>query len=131
MKDLASLGVIVALAAIAIVALTLAAEVGDDVVEVALLILGGSAGLIGFIAGLIILLARLDLTNKEHAFGLPAGTVRGTIALILIVLFGIVSMVLYFDVASTDDVADEVSQAVKNLEPTQEAGSADAADKKR
>ena len=43
----------------------------------------------------------LNLSNQNEALGLPSGTVRAVIALMLLVIFAIVAIFLYSDVSSS------------------------------
>jgi hypothetical protein len=51
--------------------------------------------LFGALALISTLFARLDLSDSTQAFGLPEGSIRAAIALSLIVLFSIISIMLY------------------------------------
>jgi len=65
--------------------------------------------LLGAMALVSTLFARLDLANAGEAMGLPAGSIRAFIALALIVLFALISVMLYQCVSQTyriDDLTD-------------------------
>lgn len=61
-----------------------------------LLIAGTGALLVG-LAALVLVLAQLGLTGWRHPLGLPDGSIRAVIALLLIVLFFITAVFLYVD----------------------------------
>jgi hypothetical protein len=51
----------------------------------------------------VVVYARLGLANKQTALGLPEGSVRAVIALLLILLFFIAAIFLYADTSRTDE----------------------------
>ena len=84
------------------------------------------------IAGVIVLLlvlglltfvfTILKLSNREEALGLPSGSVRAVIALMLLVIFSIVAIFLYSDISSNSKLqtitlpADKVAEFKKNFD---------------
>ena len=60
-----------------------------------ILVLGGTLTLLGMLGFTAMAFAALGLTDKEKALALPEGSVRALIALLLIVLFSILSILLY------------------------------------
>lgn len=62
------------------------------------LLVTGTVALLLSIATLVIVFARLSLTSWRSALGLPEGSIRAVIALLLIVLFFITAVFLYADV---------------------------------
>jgi len=95
--------------------------------------------LFGALALISTLFARLDLSDSTQAFGLPEGSIRAAIALSLIVLFSIISIMLYQTLNKpyviSDLTDDERATLVKDPairvlavlpQPCRPAGSADA-----
>lgn len=64
-------------------------------IHLTMLLVGGLAVLIVFLAWLVITFWYLDLTNTNFARGLPEGTVRALIALSLIIVFVMGSLFLF------------------------------------
>jgi len=88
----------------------------------ALVLVSAAVVLILVVASLTVILKRLRLDNGKEAMGLPAGSVRAVIALLLIMLFFISAMFL-FDATqhrTVDDPAD--LRTVQGLTATQYSG---------
>jgi hypothetical protein len=72
----------------------------------------GVIALIIALAGLILLLNLLGLSDKRAALGMPEGSVRAVIALMLILLFSIMAVFLYSSIRFTN--AQFLAQAADN-----------------
>ena len=59
------------------------------------LLVSGAVALLLSLAVLVVVLRHLDLADKRYALGLPEGSIRAVIALLLILLFFISSVFLY------------------------------------
>jgi hypothetical protein len=64
-------------------------------VALPLLLLVGVGSLLILITGITAVLDRYGLTDREHAFGLPDGTMQAIIAISLVLIFVIASLYLY------------------------------------
>lgn len=62
-----------------------------------LVIIFGTTTLISFLTVATVMFFRLRLTDKDEALGLPQGSVRALIALILIIIFAIMVIFMYAD----------------------------------
>ncbi|MWV50577.1 hypothetical protein GRS96_14990 [Rathayibacter sp. VKM Ac-2803] len=69
---------------------------GVFLAEIALpiLVIASAMVLILALASAAIIFSRLDLANRNHAMGLPEGSIRAIIALLLLVIFAVVSVFL-------------------------------------
>lgn len=69
----------------------------EEVPEVmlTLILITGVAGLVACLSVVSVILSSLNLSNPKQALGLPKGSVRAMIALILIIIFAILSLHLY------------------------------------
>lgn len=65
-----------------------------------LIAIGGVVVLVLLLTAVTTMYSILDLTNKDQAMGLPEGSIRAVIALSLIVLFAILSIFLYQNIAT-------------------------------
>lgn len=74
---------------------------GEENSEIALpiVIIAGVISLLVVLGLLTFQFSVLNLTNKDEALGLPSGSVRAVIALMLLVIFAIVAIFIYRDVA--------------------------------
>ena len=89
------------------------------------ILLGGIIALIAALGGLVILLSAFDLTDKRAALGMPEGSIRAVIALMLILLFTIMGIYIYaslrfteeafLSLAATNDQAAETLRASEDL----------------
>jgi len=71
--------------------------------------------LLGALSLVSTLFARLDLADRREPLGLPAGSIRAFIALALVVLFALISVMLYESMGETyriDDLTDAERQAL-------------------
>jgi hypothetical protein len=66
-----------------------------------LIVIAGVVGLLASLAIVTVVTNFLDLSNPKEALGLPKGSVRALIALSLIVIFSIMSLYLYGQLAGT------------------------------
>jgi len=66
-----------------------------------LIVIAGVVGLLASLAVVTVITNFLDLSNPKEALGLPKGSVRALIALSLIVIFSIMSLYLYGQLAGT------------------------------
>ena len=75
----------------------------SEITEIALpiVIIAGLVVLLLVLGLLAFVFSVLKLSNPNEALGLPSGTVRAVIALMLLVIFAIVAIFLYSDVASS------------------------------
>lgn len=64
-----------------------------------ILLIVGTISLLLALSAVVVIYARLDLTRWQSALGLPEGSIRAVIALLLIVLFFITAVFLYADVS--------------------------------
>lgn len=88
------------------------------------------------LGALAIILSRLRLTDRNEALGLPAGTIRAVLALLLIVLFVVTSIFLFGQLrgaATSSELLQNVTRAElsgipldQQLERMQVGGTADA-----
>lgn len=92
-------GVVALVAALAVIfyLLTLLVPAGDG--SLPLVAIGGVVVLILMLTAVAMIFSILELTNKDQAMGLPEGSIRAVIALSLIVLFAILSVFLYQNLA--------------------------------
>jgi hypothetical protein len=105
----------IAIAAFLALAATLAALLfvedivasGDLFIRLPILIVLGSLAFLTGVTFIVVVFARLDLDNSEHALGLPEGSVRALIALILIVIFFIFANSVFGTIQGQDDIAYE------------------------
>jgi hypothetical protein len=79
----------------------LAAGGGGAEINLPLIIIGGVILLLTALGLLTHGFSIIDLTNRDEALGLPSGSVRAVIALMLLVIFAIVAIFMYNDVASS------------------------------
>lgn len=86
------------------------------------LLLVGVVALMCAIAVTTIVFGRLELTNWREPLGLPAGSVRAIIALMLIVMFFITALFLYADLGTTqpDRTLRGMSQAFLDSLPKED-----------
>ena len=87
-----------------------------------IMLITGTVALLLTVAALVIIFARLDLTRWENPLGLPDGSVRAVIALLLILLFFITAVFLYADVGrnGADRVLTGISQVRFDAIPTEQ-----------
>jgi hypothetical protein len=64
--------------------------------------LGGVIALIAALGGLVVLLSAFDLTDKRAALGMPEGSIRAVIALMLILLFSIMGIYIFATIRFSD-----------------------------
>lgn len=64
-----------------------------------ILLIVGTISLLLAVSAVVVIYARLDLTVWRSALGLPEGSIRAIIALLLIILFFITAVFLYADVS--------------------------------
>ena len=90
----------------------------EDAVKLPLLVIAGLVSLIALLAVMAIAFKTVRLADQSQALGLPDGTVRAVIALSLILIFAVVTVYLFSDLSSTDDVGStSVSAAVTTSSP--------------
>jgi hypothetical protein len=65
-----------------------------------LLIVGGAVIFLLVLGVLVLIFTRLGLTNPAFALGLPDGSIRAVIALILILVFFVIALYIYISVAN-------------------------------
>jgi hypothetical protein len=65
-----------------------------------LLIVGGAVVFLLVLSVVVLIFRRLGLTNPSFALGLPEGSIRAVIALILILVFFVVALYIYISVAN-------------------------------
>lgn len=70
--------------------------------------------LLGALALVSTMFARLDMGNREEPLGLPAGSIRSVIALALIVLFALMSVMLFHTLSRSTQTLEGLSRAAKN-----------------
>lgn len=70
--------------------------------------------LLGALALVSTMFARLHMGNREEPLGLPAGSIRSVIALALIVLFALMSVMLFHTLSRSTQTLEGLSQAAKN-----------------
>lgn len=87
---------------------------GLPVVGLPILAIFGIMILFGALALVATLFARLGLSDKREALALPEGSIRAAIALALIVLFAIISIMLY-QTLSKPYVIGDLGEEQKNL----------------
>ena len=86
---------------------------GEPQVGLPVLAIFGIMILLGAFALMTSLFSGLGLASRTEALGLPAGSIRAAIALALIVLFALISVMLFQSLSSTRTL-DDVSQADKD-----------------
>jgi hypothetical protein len=64
--------------------------------------LGGVIALIAALGGLVVLLSAFDLTDKRAALGMPEGSIRAVIALMLILPFSIMGIYIFATIRFSD-----------------------------
>lgn len=94
---------------IAIGATVALGEIESQTTELSVVILAGVIELIVVLALVAILLDWFKLSNTSYAFALPPGSVRATIALLLILLFAILALFLFTQISAVADDESKVS----------------------
>jgi hypothetical protein len=93
-------------------------EISAPEITLTVLLVIGVVVLLVTLAALVSLLAAHDLADKNQALGLPEGTVRAVVALVLLLVFSILSIFLYGDIAhGRTELAQGVSQAIVEALP--------------
>jgi hypothetical protein len=94
------------------------------------MLIAATVSLLLAVATIVIIFGRLNLTSYRAALGLPAGSVRAIIALLLILLFFITAVFLYADVGrdGSDRALVGISQTRFDAIPTADIRSATARD---
>jgi hypothetical protein len=81
--------------------------------------LGGVIALIAALGGLVVLLSAFDLTDKRAALGMPEGSIRAVIALMLILPFSIMGIYIFATIRFSDanvlNLANTNEQAAEAL----------------
>lgn len=116
------------LAAIAMVPVSraLMARTGSERPEEALptLLIAGVVALLVALAGLIVLLTAAGLEDRRAALGMPEGSIRAVIALMLILLFSIMAIFLYASIRFTAPdafaAADDSASAASALKASED-----------
>lgn len=72
----------------------------DSEIALPIVIIAGVTVLLLVLGLLTFVFSILKLSNKDEALGLPSGSVRAVIALMLLVIFAIVAIFLYSDISS-------------------------------
>lgn len=70
--------------------------------------------LLGALALVSTMFARLEMGNRDEPLGLPAGSIRSVIALALIVLFALMSVMLFHTLSRSTQTLEGLSLAAKN-----------------
>lgn len=70
--------------------------------------------LLGALALVSTMFARLQMGNRDQPLGLPAGSIRSVIALALIVLFALMSVMLFHTLSRSTQTLEGLSLAAKN-----------------
>jgi len=83
---------------------------GGDALNLPLIIITGVVFLLIVLGLLTFVFSLLGLANEGEALGLPSGSVRAVIALMLLVIFAIVAIFLYSDIAASGRV-----QTIRNV----------------
>src|SRR6478672_10684003 len=73
---------------------------GGDEINLPLVIITGVVFLLIVLGLLTFVFSLLGLANAQEALGLPSGSVRAVIALMLVIVFAIVAIFLYSDVST-------------------------------
>jgi hypothetical protein len=92
-------------------------------IAIALVVILGALVLVLCVACLSIVLKRLNLTDVRYAMGLPEGSIRAVLALLLVLLFGVVSVFLVGSAdrsGSAGRTIDNISQAQADAIPVAE-----------
>lgn len=110
---------------LSIVTLVVALHVADDSFTLsaglAALLIGGSITFILMLAGTVSGFQYLNLTNPKAPLGLPEGSVQAIIALTLILLFFIMAVFLYGDLAHPEGEVLLTKEQLAKLEPEEMA----------
>ncbi len=77
----------------------------DPEIGLTLVLLFGMVTLFSVITLVIVVFAALKLSDPKEAMGLPKGSIRAIIALLLLIMFGIISMFLFRQVMAVDQAA--------------------------
>jgi hypothetical protein len=77
----------------------------DPEIGLTLVLLFGMVTLFSVITLVIVVFAALKLSDPREAMGLPRGSIRAIIALLLLIMFGIISMFLFRQVMAVDQAA--------------------------
>lgn len=85
-------------------------------------LIAGLIALVSAIALLVLVLKALGLDDARYALGMPDGTVRAIIAVMLILLFAMLAAFLYIDLANGRDSRelDDISQSALDAIPARE-----------
>jgi hypothetical protein len=93
--------------------------VDDTEVRVAGAFVFGLAFLLTIIAGIVAAFHALDLTSPKSAFGLPEGSIRAIIALILLLVFVLMSIYLmeavFLDAGASDQAQNAATQILATV----------------
>jgi len=86
-----------------------------DELKLPLLIVTAVVGLLGSLALVVIVFAVYQLTDKKYALALPDGSIRGVMALLLIVLFAVLTVFLTIRLGNITDAQRPVVDFAKQL----------------
>lgn len=87
---------------------------GDPLIGLPTVAIFGILILLGALALVSTMFARLDMGNRDEALGLPAGSIRAVIAMSLIVLFALMSVMLFHTLSRSTQTLEGLSLAAKN-----------------